>query len=55
MKKYSYPRSRGKLFKRNIDTYLSDRKSEICSRASSYWYVGEKSTVLQKYRGLEKM
>ena len=33
MVKYAYPRSWGKLFERYIDTYLPDRKAEICKQA----------------------
>lgn len=33
MQKYSYPRSWGKLFERYIDTYLPDRKAELCKQA----------------------
>jgi hypothetical protein len=33
MVRYAYPRSWGKLFERYIDTYLPDRKAEICKQA----------------------
>lgn len=35
MWKHSYPKSWGTLFERYIDTYLPDRKAEICRRADA--------------------